>query len=182
MQQLRLFDVELLEIFKTHWYHVWQVVWEALSVADEICFFFQFQFPLSTICQCFAWFFANGCDEYLSICVFQHTQLHIQNVAKIINSRKSFEVDLLMWISWSEFSWIELERLTAGGDKGEISLSKVLSERFSLTSSSSILQLQPNFYSSLISYFSILNPSFSNLLKFASFCSVKLSTPPHGRI
>ena len=82
-----------------------------------------------------------------------------------------------MWISWSEFSWIELERLTAGGDKGEISLSKVLSERFSLTSSSSILQLQPNFYSSLISYSSILNPSLSNLLFFSqdSLLSVLLS-------
>ena len=82
-----------------------------------------------------------------------------------------------MWISWSEFSWIELERLTAGWDKGEISLSKVLSERFSLTSSSSILQLQPNFYSSLISYSSILNPSLSNLLFFSqnSLLSVLLS-------
>ena len=96
MQQLRLFDVELLEIFKTHWYHVWQVVWKALSVADEICFFLQFQFPLSTICQCFAWSFANGCDEYLSICVFQHTHSKCCKNHKIPGK-------VLKLICWCEF-------------------------------------------------------------------------------
>ena len=136
-------------------------------------FFFQFQFPLSTICQCFAWFFANGCDEYLSICVFQHTHSKCCKNHKIPGK-------VLKLICWCEFlgqNFLELERLTAGGDKGEISLSKVLSERFSLTSSSSILQLQPNFYSYLISYSSILNPSFSNLLFFSqnSLLSVLLS-------
>ena len=163
MQQLRLFDVELLEIFKTHWYHVWQVVWKALSVADEICFFFSFNF----LCQRFV----NASRDFLpmvamNICQSAFFSIHIQNVAKIIK----VEVDLLMWISWSEFSWIELERLTAGGDKGEISLSKVLSERFSLTSSSSILQLQPNFYSSLILYSSIHPfPIYYSSLKIRSF-------------
>ena len=132
-------------------------------------FFLQFQFPLSTICQCFAWFFANGCDEYLSICVFQHTHSKCCRNHKIPGK-------VLKLICWCEFlgqNFLELERLTAGGDKGEISLSKVLSERFSLTSSSSILQLQPNFYSSLISYSSIHPfPIYYSSLKIHSslFC------------
>ena len=40
--------------------------------------FFQLQFPPSRICQCFAWIFVNGFDEYLSISFPPHVTQRCQ--------------------------------------------------------------------------------------------------------